>query len=158
MAYTKPSANTKTRHYGLEYNDLASFEKFPAYLATRYNKYGKGFGFFDFLRMANNQVDILMSDGGSGLTRDEVTAFEKGAYWQPIRVNASGISTSTTAGDSITFRLHAGDYDTDNNTFLRVGDTITIPPKYLSENSPAAYRVSAVGATASADCTAYPLR
>lgn len=157
MAYTKASGNVKTREYGLEYYALSSFEHEPAILGEYYKKYGKGLGFYDFLTIANNVVDIYRQ-GSGGLTRDTITAFEEGAEVQPIRVNASGISTSTTAGDSISFTLHADEYDSDNNTYLRVGDSIIIPPEYLSENNPAAYRVSAVGATSSAACTATPFR
>lgn len=149
ITYSAASSNTKVRPYGLDYYSLASFEFKPGIWAEWYQKYGKGFGLMDFLKMAGSVVNV---------NRDTVTAFEDGSIVRPIRVNSSGISTSTTAGDDIAFTLHADEYDTNNDTYLRIGDSIIIPPAYLSEDVPAEYRVSSVGATSSAACAATPLR
>lgn len=149
MAYTPATANTVTRGFTEQWNTIYDLELEPQIYPTWFQKYNKGFGIKDWLYIAGQTFNVKSNS---------ITAFEDGAQIRPVRLNASGISAMTSAGDAITFRLHSGEYDTNNNTYLRVGDTIIIPAKFMSgQDTPAEFLVTAVGATSSADCTAYPL-
>lgn len=152
ITYAPATSRTSAAEYGLEYYSLASFEFEPGIWGEWFKTYGKGFGIHDFLTFAGNTVSIA---------RDEIRAFEDYALEKPIKIGTSEIavdSTSLTAGDAITFYLDSTEYNAQGNTYLRVGDSIIIPAKYLSEDIPAVYRVSVVGATSAATCTATPLR
>lgn len=150
MSYTPLTSYSKTRAYNEEWNSAYSFEFPPQVWQTWYKRYGKGLGFFDFLTITGQTVN---------LKGNSIRAFEDYAQIRPIQVNASGISQQASAGDAITFYLHADEYEaTTNRTYLRVGDTIIIPALYSEgSNVPTEYYVSAVGATSSATCTATPL-
>jgi len=149
MAYTPATSNTVTRGFTEQWNTIYDLELEPQIYPQWFQKYNKGFGIKDWLYVAGQTFNVKSNT---------ITAFEDGADVRPVRLNASGISAMTSAGDSITFRLHSGGYDTNNDTYLRVGDTISIPAKFMSgQDTPAEFLVTAVGATASADCTAYPL-
>jgi len=149
MAYTPATSNTKSRGWNEQLRSLYDFELVPQFLPQWYKKYGKGFGFFDFLQIAGNVVS---------LKGNSIRAFEDAADIRPVRINASGIAQNG-AGAAITFRLHADEYETTTNkTYLRIGDTLIIPALYsLSSERPTEYRVTAVGATSGNDCTATPL-
>lgn len=145
MAYTPNTGNTVTRGFTEQYLSMYSAELEPQVLPQLYQKHGKGIGIFDWLQMAGQVLSLKGED---------MTAYEEGAQVRPIRINASGITAQTSAGDDVTFRLHAGEYDTDNNTYLRVGDTIIIPAKFMSgQKKPGELLITAVGATSGADCT-----
>ena len=145
MAYTPPTANTVTAGYNEQWRTIYDLE-FPLVVWQQwYQKYSKGFGIFDWLTVAGQTFNVKSNS---------IKAFEDGADVRPIRINASGITAQTSAGDDITFRLHANEYDTNNDTYLRVGDTISIPSKFLSgQDTPMEFLITAVGATSGADCT-----
>lgn len=150
MAYTPATGNAKVRGYNEQWNSAYSFEFPPQVWQTWYKRYGKGFGFFDFLTIMGNTVNVK----GNSLR-----AFEDAAQVRPIRITSAGIAQNT-AGGAIAFNLHADEYEaTTNKTYLRVGDTIYIPALYsLSSDVPTEYLVTGVGATTANACAASPLK
>lgn len=149
MAYTAPTSNTVTSSFNETWASLYDAEKIPQIYPQWFKKYNKGFGIKDWLYVAGQTFNVKSNS---------ITAFEDGAEVRPIRVNSAGIAAMTSAGDDITFYLHADEYDANNDTYLRVGDTIVVPSKYLSgRDTPAEFLVTVVGATSAATCTAQPL-
>ena len=148
MAYTAPTANTVARGFTEQWISLYDAELEPQVWPELYQKYGQGFGIFDWLTVAGQTFNVKSND---------ITAFEEGALVRPVQLNASGISAMISAGDDITFVLHTNEYDDNDDTYLRVGDTIIVPSKFLSgRDTPAEFLVTAVGADG-ANCTASPL-
>lgn len=149
MAYTPLTSNVKTTGFTEQWHSIYDLEFEPQVYPQWFQKYNKGFGIKDWLYLAGQTFNVKSNT---------ITAFEDGALVRPVQLNASGITAQTSPGDMITFRLHANEYNTDGDTYLRVGDTISIPAKFMSgQSTPAEFRVTAVGATASADCNAWPL-
>lgn len=148
MAYTPNTSNTVTSAFAEDWRSIYDLEFPPQIWQQWYQKYGKGLGIFDLLAIAGQTFNVKSNS---------VTAFEEGSQVRPVKINGT-IAIMTSAGDAVTFYLDATEYNTDNDTYLRVGDTIVIPSEYMSGiDTPAEFLVSVVGATAAATCTATPL-
>jgi len=148
MAYTAPTANTVARGFTEQWLSLYDAELEPQVWPELYQKYGQGFGIFDCLTVAGQTFNVKS---------DDIKAFEEGALVRPVKLNASGITAMTSAGDAISFTLATTEYDTDGNCYLRAGDTIIIPSKFMSgQDTPAEFLVTSVGASGAA-CAATPL-
>jgi len=147
MAYTAPTANTVARGFTEQWISLYDAELEPQIWPELYQKYGKGFGIFDWLTVAGQTFNVKS---------DDLTAFEEGSLVRPIRIDSNGISTMTSAGDDITFYLHADEYDDNAHCYLRAYETIIIPADFLSGDVPAEFLVTSVG-TEGNTCSASPL-
>lgn len=148
MAYTPNTGNTVTAAFAEQWRSIYDLEFPPQVWQQWYNKYGKGIGIFDWLAIAGQTFNVKSNS---------ITAFEDGAQIRPVKINGT-IATMTSAGDAVTFYLDSTEYDDNNDTYLRVGDTIVVPSLYMSGiDTPAEFLVSAVGATSAALCTATPL-
>ena len=91
----------------------------PVVLPTLYKTYGRGFDYLDFLSMA----------GKNGLVAGRtVNLWEQGNIKSTI-TTATAIATSG-VGAQITFKIAAGNYDTNNNPVLRTNQVVYIPASY----------------------------
>ena len=105
------------------------------YLPQIYKTYGRGFDFLDFFTMI----------GKKGLSPSPTVRFwEKGNIKSNITLSTA-IATGA-VGAEIAVKLSAGDYDTNNNPVLRVGQIVFIPQKYqpAAINIPQSYQVTSV--------------
>lgn len=135
MAYTPATSNTVTAPFNSTYTSLYSAQFEPDVLRKIFYDHGKSFGFIDFLRMAGSEIS---------LKRDSLTTFTMSAYNRPVKVKSD---VSSLTASKFQFYIAAADYDTNDDTFLRVGDTIMIPGYYFSKE----YDVQAVVTTVGAD-------
>jgi hypothetical protein len=91
----------------------------PVVLPTLYKTYGRGFDYLDFLSMA----------GKNGLVAGRtVNLWEQGNIKSTI-TTATAIVTAG-VGAQITFKIAAGNYDTNTNPVLRTNQVVYIPSSY----------------------------
>jgi len=142
MAYTAATSNTVTGPVNSTYATLYSAQFEPMVMREIFKSYGKQFGFIDFLRMAGKEISM---------TRDSLTSFALNAYNRPVTVKTE---VSALSGGKFAFYIAAADYDTNNDTFVRAGDSIMIPGYYFGKDYDVQAVVESVGATTAALTTA----
>lgn len=137
--YAAATSNTVTGPVNSTYLSTYSAELEPAVIRKLYQNYGKQFGVIDFLRMSGSEIN---------LSRDSITSFAEGAQERPIKVK-SNVTTLTNDSSNWEFQFYisSDDYDTNSNTYVRVGDTIMIPGYYFGKTHDVGARITAVGAT-----------
>lgn len=140
--------------YNAKFDSLYNSMLKPQTWGELIKRYGKGIGLHDLLYFAERTAPVKAHS---------TTLFEEGAPDRLITVGLSGISTAL-AGANISVSLAAADFDTNGKAFLAVGDSIIIPPKYLTVDGAATYEpkhyqvVSAdTGSTTSKVYTCTPL-
>jgi hypothetical protein len=77
------------------------------------------------------------------LKRDSLTSFALNALNRPVKVKTAVTGMSSTGFD---FYIDPDDYDTNDDTFLRVGDTIMVPGYYFGKEYDILCNVDVVGA------------
>jgi hypothetical protein len=133
--YTPATSNTVTSPFDAQYVSLYSAQFKPDVMSELFHTYGKQFEVIDFLRMAGKEISMK---------RDEMTSFALNAYNRPVKVKTA---VAALTGGEFQFYIAAADYDTNNDTFVRIGDTIHIPGAYFSKEYDVLARVYEVGAT-----------
>lgn len=149
LTVNAPASNVVQQYHGLQWITKNSTVVKPEYRRMAFEKYGKGVGAMDIFRSIGNVVDV---------PNQTINLFLKESKLSTITLGAE-ISTGS-AGANITVTLAAGDYDTNDNGPLRVGDDIYIPKAYLTAGTTAdrAYRVmskSGSDENATYTCTPY---
>jgi hypothetical protein len=134
MAYTPATSNTVTAPVNSTYASLYSAQFEPDVMRQIFKTYGKSFGVIDFLRMAGKEIS---------LKRDSLTSFALNALNRPVKVKTAVNGMSSTGFD---FYIDPDDYDTNGDTFLRVGDTIMVPGYYFGKEYDILCNVDVVGA------------
>lgn len=138
MAYTPATSNTVVSGFTEQWRSIYDLEFEPQVYPQWFQKYNKGFGIKDFLYIAGQTFNVKSNS---------ITAFEDGALVRPIRIDSNGISTQTSAGDAISFYVHDDEYDSNGDCYLRAGDTIIVPSKYLSgQDTPAEFLITTASA------------
>ncbi|MFA5638700.1 MAG: hypothetical protein WC961_07470 [Anaerovoracaceae bacterium] len=140
--------------YNVNFDSLYNAVLKPQILAELIQRYGLGIGVHDILYFANRTAPVKGSSE---------TVFEEGSPYKLVTVGAGTIPIAN-AGAAVAFSLAAADFDTNDKTFLAVGDAVIIPPKYLTVGGaatyePKHYQITAVdtGVGAAKKFTASPL-
>lgn len=144
------SSNTVNAGYTGSIDSLYSFNLTPQKLSAVYDLYGPALGMFQWLYLAGQTVDLK---SGS------IKVIERGSLEKGVKLGTGGIAVTAAATD-ITFALDSSEYNSSNECYLAVGDTIFVPPNYLSGTvyRPAKYQVTSISGTApSLTFTAKPL-
>src|SRR6056297_2088324 len=134
MAYTPATSNTVTAPFNGTYTSLYSAQFEPDVMRQLFKTYGKSVGIFDLLHLAGKEIS---------LKRDELTSFALNALNRPVKVKTAVTGMSSTGFD---FYIAAAEYDTNDDTFLRVGDTIMVPGYYFGKEYDILCNVDVVGA------------
>ena len=116
------------------------------------NNYGKGY--YGFMDLISNKTPFNFE--GSSITVVEENKLD---YTVKVGTNAGAGIAVAGANVATTFKLDkTSDYDSSNNSRLRVGDTIYIPRAYTGTGEVAMYQVKSIaGATNELIFTAVPL-
>ena len=139
---------TAQGYYTSSWASLYSIEFPPEVYNEWFQRYGKGFKILDFLRMFGKEQTIAQRT---------FYVYEDATDQRVATVGTGGISTAA-AGVHISFRLDAGDYDTNNNGPLRDNFAVLIPKAYQAPEEDRWYVVTTHSGTgASTIYTAYPL-
>ena len=125
MALTPQTSFVSGGSYNNAFQSMFSLERVPQVWKEYYQVYGNKFDMFDFIDIQGRTIDL------KGRT---LKIFYKYAQEKPITIGTGGISTGA-AGANITFKLDAGDYDTNNQCALRVTDSILIPGAYTNSST-----------------------
>lgn len=138
MAYTPATSNVVTAGFTEQWASLYDLEFEPQIYPQWFQKYNKGFGIKDFLYIAGQSFNVKSNT---------IKALEDAALVRPIRIDSNGISTMTSAGDAISFYVHDDEYDSNGDCYLRAGDTIIVPSKYMSgQDTPAEFLITTASA------------
>jgi hypothetical protein len=135
MAYTPATSNTKTAPVNSTYASLYAAQFEPDVMRQIFKTYGKSFGVLDFLRLAGKEISMK---------RDSLTSFSLNALNKPVKVKSA--VTALTGGD-FDFYISADDYDSNGDTFVRVGDTLMIPGYYFGKEYDVQVVVTVVGSS-----------
>jgi len=88
----------------------------PMVIRQLFKKYGKQFGVLDLLRLNGSEIN---------LSRDSITSFAEGATERPIKIGEAITGTVSNGGSyELKFKIDADSYDSNNKTFLRIGDVL----------------------------------
>jgi len=134
MSYTPATSKTVTAPFNGTYTSLYSAQFEPDVMREIFQSYGKSVGVFDLLHLAGKEIFMK---------RDSLTSFALNALNRPVKVKSN---VSSLTDSKFKFYIAASDYDTNDDTFLRVGDTINIPGYYFSKEYDVKALVTAVGA------------
>lgn len=137
MAYSPATSNTVVAPTNAAWLSTYSSMLEPMVLRQLFKNYGKQFGVLDLLRLNGSEIN---------LSRDTLTSFAEGAQERPIKVKTA-VTELTANGTSYEFAFYIDEdsYDTNDNTYLRVGDVIHIPGYYFGETHDVTFRVRYVG-------------
>lgn len=136
-------SNTVQSGYNQAFNSLYDAMLKPQVFGELIELYGKGLGIFDMLYFAGNTIDVK---------GHKQTVWSQGAIQKPITIGSNDIEVGA-AGADIAFTLDASEFDTNDKTFLSIGDAIFIPEEYLAAgttNGPAKYQITDISAAGAA--------
>lgn len=143
-----PTSEVVAAYFGSAWATKNSAIIKPEVRKTLYEKYGKGIGMADFIRMKGSVEDV---------PNQTITILQKES---PIAtVTTSGEISTNSAGEAITFKIATTDYDTGYKHPLVTGTDILIPAAYQYSGCriPRAYRImSSSGSTNDLTFTAEP--
>jgi len=139
MAYTPASSNTVAAPTNAAYLSTYSAMLEPMVIRQLFKKYGKQFGVLDLLRLNGSEIN---------LSRDSITSFAEGATERPIKVKTAVTALTSNGGNyEFQFYIDPDSYDTNDKTFLRIGDVLHVPGYYFGQTHDVTFRVYEVGAT-----------
>jgi len=115
--------------YNAKFDSVYNAMLNPQVWADLIQRYGKGIGLHDILFFAERTAPVKAHT---------TTLFEEGAIHKLITIGASEVAIAV-ATANISVSLAAGDFDANGKAFLAVGDSIIVPPKYLTLDGAATY-------------------
>lgn len=119
------SVDSKTvqSYYGQGYTSVSAILE-PQYYGKYLRRYGQGIGFFEWMRIAGaNKLN---------LKNRTLNLIEGGSAQRPITLGEAISTTAKKATASV--KLASTDYDANGNCYLKAGDSLIIPAKYLGDS------------------------
>jgi hypothetical protein len=114
----------------------------PTVYNEMFKNYGQCAGFFELMNTPERKIYVHNAT---------ITTFER--QWPERAVQIAAAIAANNVGDNISVRLHASNFDANNNHQVRIGDTLYIPPRYATGNVARGYRVQSWSTTVLANDT-----